>query len=371
MKMRAVIVDDELTAIKVLTSLLADYEDIQVVGRYTDPHEALDHYRQDRPDVIFLDIEMGKLDGLAAADLFNNEAFVPIVFVTAYSQYALDAFEANAMDYLLKPVQKRRLTRTIEKLKALRSEKADEFEALPAEKEIQVISLDLPTVTNERGDPVQWRTRKAKELFYYLWLNRQQPVNKEIILERLFPDREEAKALALLHTTVYQVRSSLASLGFPESIKYANESYQLRIPVTSDLDQVYRILNSDRGEREEVRQLMAYYRKDFLEEEDYAWTLGFKLRLKNQVLRFMEKVIGEEVARGQSTPFLLECLDFLRLINPLGEQTARLFLDHFALQNKKAEMKEYFATFRQRLAKEMKLRPSQDLEDYYRVLLDK
>ena len=105
--MKAILVDDEENAIKVLSSLLAAYDDVKIVGSYTKPEAALAEIAKVKPDVIFLDIEMGYIDGLTMADLFNQQHFVDIIFVTAYAQYAVQAFELNAIDYLLKPVQKK------------------------------------------------------------------------------------------------------------------------------------------------------------------------------------------------------------------------------------------------------------------------
>src|SRR5699024_8035906 len=106
--MRVIIIDDEPAALVVLSSLLSEYNDIQMVGNYTNPMDALNEIKIVKPDIVFLDIEMGEFNGLEIVDFFLQEAPLEIVFVTAYSQYAVDAFEVNAMDYLLKPVQRRR-----------------------------------------------------------------------------------------------------------------------------------------------------------------------------------------------------------------------------------------------------------------------
>ena len=365
MTLRAIIVDDELAAIKVLASLLADYEDIQLVGRYTDPESALENFSKDQPDVIFLDIEMGSLNGLAAADFFNNQRFVPIVFVTAYSQYAIDAFEVNAIDYLLKPVQEKRLKRTITKLRALRKNPGKE----EGDKWLRLVSLDHPGLTNEAGKAVSWRTRKAKELFFYLWVNRQNPIHKDLILEKIFPDKESQKALALLHTTVYQVRNSLAAVGFPESVKYANESYQLKVPVVSDLEEVQSLLRrADRGQ-EQARTIFKLYRKDFLIEEDYPWANEIRIKVSNLVQRYIEGVARQELDRGSNPTYLIECLDFLNRLNPLDGPGVRLSLEYYAMLDKRAEMKDYYTSYKQRLARELKLKPPADIENLYQELM--
>ena len=117
---KAIIVDDEPNAIKVMSSLLEGYNNIKIVASYTKPEAALAEIARVKPDVIFLDIEMGYIDGLTMADLFNQQHFVDIIFVPAYAHYAVQAFEVNAIDYLLKRVQIKRLDQAIERLVAAR-----------------------------------------------------------------------------------------------------------------------------------------------------------------------------------------------------------------------------------------------------------
>lgn len=114
----AVIVDDELPALLELQHLLSAASDaVRVVGAFQDPHEMLDHMEQLQPDVVFLDIEMRDMNGLLVAEvLYEMLPKLTVVFVTAYSEYALDAFELHATDYLLKPVSLPRLANTLSRV---------------------------------------------------------------------------------------------------------------------------------------------------------------------------------------------------------------------------------------------------------------
>lgn len=115
----AVIADDEPLLRHHLNKLLADYwPELEIVGQAKNGQEALQLIEQHQPSVAFLDIKMPQLDGMAAAkiiDKSNNQT--QIVFVTAFDEYALQAFEANAVDYLLKPLSEKRLEQCIAKLK--------------------------------------------------------------------------------------------------------------------------------------------------------------------------------------------------------------------------------------------------------------
>jgi len=115
--MRALIIDDERLARQELKSLLAPYHEVEVIGECNNAESALQKIAELKPDLIFLDIQMPGKNGF---ELLQELPQVPeVVFVTAYDEHALKAFEVNALDYLLKPVQEARLGETIRKITAL------------------------------------------------------------------------------------------------------------------------------------------------------------------------------------------------------------------------------------------------------------
>jgi len=112
--MKAIIIDDERLARKELTNLLADYPELEIIGESHNADHAKKNIEALKPDLIFLDIQMPAKTGF---DLLEELSFVPeVVFTTAYDEYALKAFEVNAFDYLLKPIDKDRLRDCVNKL---------------------------------------------------------------------------------------------------------------------------------------------------------------------------------------------------------------------------------------------------------------
>ena len=112
--MKAIIVDDEPPARREMRRLLGEHPGVSVVGEASDLATARGLLLRTRADVVFLDIRLGRASGFDLLSAIDNETAV--VFVTAFEQYAVQAFEASAVDYLLKPVDKRRLRSTIERL---------------------------------------------------------------------------------------------------------------------------------------------------------------------------------------------------------------------------------------------------------------
>ncbi|MBS1746285.1 MAG: response regulator [Bacteroidetes bacterium] len=114
MSLKAIIVDDERLARAELKKLLQDFPDINVVGEAANAEEGVDKIETQNPDVIFLDIQM---PGKTGFDLLSDLDKAPhVIFTTAYDEYALKAFEVNALDYLLKPVEPKRLADAVQKL---------------------------------------------------------------------------------------------------------------------------------------------------------------------------------------------------------------------------------------------------------------
>src|SRR5688572_11458443 len=101
---RTIIVDDEELARRGIELRLANHSDIAIVGQCVNGREAIAAIAQDKPDLMFLDIQMPGLSGFEVLARLPQESLPMVIFVTAYDRYALDAFEAQAIDYLLKPI---------------------------------------------------------------------------------------------------------------------------------------------------------------------------------------------------------------------------------------------------------------------------
>jgi len=113
-KLKAVIVDDERLARKDLISLLSNHENIEVVAEAADAPSAIKTINEFEPDIIFLDIQMPGESGFDLLDKLKTNA--KVIFVTAYDEFAIRAFEVNALDYLLKPVNPERLQKALERI---------------------------------------------------------------------------------------------------------------------------------------------------------------------------------------------------------------------------------------------------------------
>lgn len=114
MKLKIILIDDEPLAREVLTEYLREYEQVEIVAECNDGFEGLKAINQHKPDLVFLDIQMPKITGFEMLELLDT--LPPVIFTTAFDEYAIKAFESNAVDYLLKPFSKERFDKAMKKL---------------------------------------------------------------------------------------------------------------------------------------------------------------------------------------------------------------------------------------------------------------
>jgi two-component system LytT family response regulator len=121
MKIRAIIVDDEDLARQIVREYLGAEEDIEIVAESSNGFDAVKAVNEQKPDLLFLDVQMPKLDGFEVLELISGD--VAVVFVTAYDQYAMKAFDAAALDYLLKPFDQGRFRTALDRIRRRLSER--------------------------------------------------------------------------------------------------------------------------------------------------------------------------------------------------------------------------------------------------------
>ncbi len=121
-----IIVDDEPLAQEILETYLQDYEDFELIGSCKNAMEANKLLKENKVDVMFLDIQMPQLNGIDFLKILENPPLV--VFTTAFKEYALEGFELDALDYLLKPISKERFTKAVEKIRSELGKSSEAFE---------------------------------------------------------------------------------------------------------------------------------------------------------------------------------------------------------------------------------------------------
>lgn len=223
--MKVLILDDERAMHTVMKQMLARIDGIKSVDCFMEPADAINFVRREAVDLAFIDIKIGRENGLqAAAQLRALASGMEIVFVTSHKEYALEAFGAYPLDYIVKPISRGRLEMTIARAAARRTQPTGESQSAPS---LHVRVLGGFEFRGTQGGNVRWISRKSAELCAYLLLCRGQFVAKGRIIDDIFPDMPLKNAETYLNTAVYQLRKALTPLGMKAIVQSANEQYRL------------------------------------------------------------------------------------------------------------------------------------------------
>ncbi len=339
--------DDERPALNVLSKLIGERNDVQVVGGYTDPSELLRDVSGLRPDIAFLDIEMPEMSGLELASrLLEVQEDIEIVFVTAYHQYALEAFRVNALDYLLKPVESDLLHRTIDRV--LRRRKGIvPASAGPVQDPSRIVCLGgFEIYKAEQTEPIRFPTAKAEELFAYLLVHRNTNISKWTLCDSLWPGVLSSEKLNHnLHMAVYRMKKTLRDSGIGVRITSQRGFYRMEIDDLCDyvmLEQAAIHTNEiNNGNIEGVRKAIHLYKGPLFGSRDYPWCEAERERMSRLYGGLAKKVARWQLEKGnyrEGTEVLLSLLGRVPFDGEAHEILLRTYMD---LQDRTSFLSHY------------------------------
>ncbi len=226
------VVEDEKPILELNTRLLEGSGKFQVKGAFQSPLEALEEIPKHHLDAVLLDIEMPKLTGMELAQKLVKEGIdVPIIFSTAHAQYAVEAFRIQALDYILKPMSPnivRQLDERLERYYGVHSRKL-----VHNQLKVQLFGEAL---VKKSDQIIKWPTRVTEELFYYFLLHEGKVCSKWRIIDDIWSNLDEKRALANLYNTIYRMRQLFVELDLPIIIERVNDGYILKTNGAIEID---------------------------------------------------------------------------------------------------------------------------------------
>lgn len=357
--LNVVIIDDERPAIRALEFLLKDYSDINIVGKYTNAEIAITEMESLKPHVVFLDISMPKLSGMEVTLKLSqiNEA-IEIVFITAFEQYALEAFELEALDYILKPITPERLEITIQRIR----KKNKVNEPIP-ERKFRIKCLGGLQVAWENQEPIKWRAKKTKELFAFLLHNEGKTIPKQEILDQLWYEEMGEKALLQLYNGIYYIRKTLEEYGVDKSVLSISSNYTLKLGrVEYDIAQVKALEKTKEiGELEKMEQL---FLGEYLEGENYSWAEAEResfINLHQNCLLRMAKFYKDNGEFDKVEPILTKAYK----LAPYDENMIEILMMFLIEKGDKSKAIKHFKAYSTLIKKELDIEPTQKLYKIY------
>lgn len=372
--MKVIVVDDEPAMHLIMSKMLVKLPEVELAGAFSDTKSA-DVFLSENPDVqlAFVDITMPGESGLRfAARLEDAQAPVQVVFVTSHKEYALKAFELAVLDYLVKPVSQERLERTVLRAQAVLRTPGSPRRPESAPGRLVVTALGDVAVRNEAGR-VKWVSRKSAELFAYLLLHRGQRVSRQRLIADIFAGMSPGSAETYLNTVVYQLRLSLEPLGLREAVRPDGGGYVLELG-EAEIDcaafefgaEQLRTINAD--QLEAALQVVRLYTGDLFGDKAYVWAVGETGRLAG-LYEALVKRLAEACVSCGDLPAAAKLLLKLRARNPLDEAAVRLLMRIYATARDKQALTALFAGYVRLLGRELGIRPSGELTQFYDSLL--
>ncbi|WP_037286772.1 response regulator [Saccharibacillus sacchari] len=368
--MRAMLIDDEKPALAHLERLIRADGRLEPVALCTSAREGIEWLDKERIDAVFLDIGMPEMNGLEAAEHIQQRyPGIAIVFVTAYSDYAVEAFDLQAIDYLLKPIGPARLQKAIARIVPDSSEAeaaaAGGIDAASQTSEMPGVlmfrRLELYDSAARKVRPVKWRTAKSQELFAYLLHQGEQWVPRGELTDLLWPSMPGDKAATHLHTSVYQIRKLLKESKPEMALEYRQESYRLlRGGVETDVERFEReyeeLIGSVKGKIDPAEALLALCQGGYLEHHDYLWAESRAEKLNRQRFRLALELAQEEKAAGR-TDEAIRLLTSLQEEEPYAEEICRQLMSAHQFAGNKRLARECYRAFEMRLEEELGAEP--------------
>lgn len=347
--MKCVLIDDERLAVEHLKQLILKTGSVaeKDLILYTNPMDAIRGIEQHQPDVVFTDIEMPMVSGLTlTARIKECCPEAEVVFVTAHKQYAVEAFEQYALDYLLKPLVLERVRKTVQRVETRLKEKSLAYKSVEPE---VVITLMGDVTVRKRGEVLdfKWRSGKVREVFAFLLHNRHRNVPKLEMIESLWPGEEAEKSHSSLNMVLYRLRNRITQYELPLTIQFLDESYQMMVDdeVFIDLDRWEKHLKENPLVSEEnLKECLRYLsmvKGTYMKNQDYPWIVEMRKRFEESYAARLKKVGEYFLVNGNYE----EAVDFYKKVHrmaPMDVEASRKLLVLYRVMGKKNAVRQLY-----------------------------
>ncbi|MGG1662358.1 response regulator [Brevibacillus sp. NRS-1366] len=296
--LRAIIVDDEELSVKRLKKILSDNGVIDIREVFQNPLEAYEYVKVNKIDLVFLDISMPEINGMKLSSLLRDRnGELDIVFVTGFDEYAVQAFDMSALDYLMKPVSVERISKMLDKIRA-----KHRIETTSPSLAVQLFNgLKIYWKGHEKQS-IKLRSPKTEELFAYLIYKG--TVSREEIVDTLWRELEHEKALKNLNSTLYYIRKAIGTSEVGECIQAGRNEIRIdKSIVYCDLYEFEQVTKQFRLQPDKSADLLerveALYTGPFLNGKAYEWASEKSRRLEQEYISLLEVAARSHLKQNQ------------------------------------------------------------------------
>lgn len=360
----AVIVEDEQPILELMKVLIGRNPHYSITGAFSNPLEALSRLPELRPDVVFLDVEMPKMNGLELAKRISERLErTSIIFTTAYKEYALEAFEVRALDYLLKPVTPAAIDRITDRLLL---QYRPSVSLAQQKSTVAIRCFGGLEVRNSAGGLIRFPTRKTEELLAYFLCHPGKDISKWQLVDTIWPELTGERASNNLHNTIYRLKKLLKEQELGLDIQKSNEgywletgdqSYDLAIFKQSEAAAAGQSLSIDQLER-----LCSLYQGPLLEGKPYLWKAPLEATYARRNEELTRQWVTCLLSRGEREK-AEKCLLVYVLLDPLNEEMNRLLLELYMQSGDKGKLAKLYKQIAVAYRRELGIEPPRELRE--------
>ncbi len=351
---RAIIVDDEQPSADKIERLLLESGVVDIMGKFTDSLEALDYIKSMPIDVVFLDIEMPEMDGIELSNhMLQYQSKIAVVFVTAYNEYAVEAFRLNALDYLMKPLDKVRLKETLDRI-------IEEKNINIFSDKLQICCFgEFKVISNNWV--VKFRTGKAEELMAFLVDSRGKSAARSAIIDCIWNEFDGDRAVTHFNTTLHYIKKALLQHGSEFPIEHTRGTYRLDIDKTNcDYHKFMSFISENKEINDitilEYEKAIKLYIGEYLKNNEFQWAERSRVLIKEKYIHILLKM-AEYYKTARKHSKTVELLIIGLKHEPLHDDINYRLIEALLLTNQRITALKYYDIYKRGLKKEYGFKP--------------
>ncbi|KMT21861.1 response regulator [Clostridium cylindrosporum] len=372
--MRTIIIDDEKPILDLMKIMISKNKNLEIVGEFTSSKEALVEIQRLMPDVIFVDIEMPYMNGIEFAEKVEKlNQDIQIVFITAYENYAIDAFKVNAVNYILKPINEEDIDTTVSRL--LKNRGLNTSNEVLAESN-KIYCLGHFKVYGKDGCEIEkWYTSKVQEAFAYFIYKGGEGVDKWQLCEVLWEDSPPKKAESNLHSTIYRLKRVLKNAAIENKVINQGGKYKMDFTGFScDLWEFLSFMKKNprvNGEGiENYKKIIDLYNGSLFGSKDYVWAVELNEKI-NRYYSYGVKNIANYYIDMENYNEAYEYLRKLIEVNPFDEDAHELIIRVHFLIGDRIGLISHYTKMVEIFEKELDIPIKESTRKLYREMLGK
>lgn len=362
-------VDDEIFSLKRFEHIIQKESRVKLSASFTNGMDALEYIKNNTVDIAFLDIEMPVINGLELAErILEIDPYVSVIFVTAFDQYALEAFKAHAIGYLLKPLDIKDFSKEIDSLEHSKKPRDPKEASNPLAEQsskkltVKCIGQFSCYAENQPDKPVTFRTAKTAELFALLINKYKSPLSKYAILDTLFPDMDYEKSTKIFYVSCSYLRSAFSKIGVGEILVRDNDTYRIDISIM-DCDYINLLDNEpniSNASIETLEKLASLCNGEYLMGRSFDWALETKAYLETLSRRILV-ALSDAYIDNDNFLEAMQVLEKFLINDPCNEEVVEKLITLYVDDGQASKARAVYNTFATKLKEQFGLKPSEHI----------